>query len=216
MTTERKWLVQEVSMDTSLAQVYDEFAASYEANLNLFDMSEVFSSFCQHLPDKQGSLLDLGCGAGEPCARWFIERGWTVTGVDFSQRMLALASKHVPAMEAVHADMRQLEFPPERFDAITASYSLFHVPSDEHAALFAKCRRWLCPQGKMLFTYATKDYTGSDEFDGWKEFMGKKLYYSHKRPETLLATLAQAGFSVNAAERRSIGGETFLWITAGS
>ncbi len=32
-----------------------------------------------------------GCGAGEPVARYFVQRGDTVTGIDMSERMLALA-----------------------------------------------------------------------------------------------------------------------------
>ncbi len=83
----------------------------------------------------------------------------------------------------------------------------------DHAALFERWRRWLRPGGKALFTYATKAYTGSDEFDGTKRFMGEDLYYSHKRPEALYADLERIGFAIEAKECREIGGETFLWVT---
>jgi ubiquinone/menaquinone biosynthesis C-methylase UbiE len=202
-------------MNIPLEQIYDEFAETYEANRGRFDMTEVCRSFFTRLPEKKGRLLDLGCGAGEPFARWFIDQGWSVTGVDFSARMLALAAKYVPEMKTIHADMRQAEFEPDSFDAITAIYSLFHVPSDEHSALFAKFYRWLRPQGKILFTYAGREYTGCEEFDGCKEFMGRQLYYSHKRPETLRAMLAQAGFHVESEACRCLGGESFLWVQAG-
>ncbi len=203
-------------MQCALDRIYDGFAETYEANRGLFDMSEVFASFWESLAEKEhGSLLDLGCGAGEPFGRWFADRGWTVTGVDFSQRMLELAAKYVPEMQTVHADIRGADFPENSFDAVTAIYSLFHVPSGDQPALFAKIRRWLRPQGKMLFTYATKDYTGSEEFDGYKDFMGQQLYYSHRTPAALRSMLAQAGFNIEAAEYRSIGGEIFLWVRTG-
>ena len=176
-------------------------------------MTEVFDSFYRRLAVQKGRLLDLGCGAGEPFARLFIDHGWTVTGVDFSERMLELASKYVPEMEAIHADMREIEFEPNQFDAITAIYSLFHVSRNDHAALFGKIYRWLCPKGKALFTYATKDYTGSDEFDGYIEFMAQELYYSHKSPVKLYDILEKVGFNIESTDYRNIGNETFLWVT---
>lgn len=197
----------------TLREIYDGFAETYEENRGLFDMTEVFDSFYARIEAKKGKLLDLGCGAGEPFARLFIDRGWTVIGVDFSKGMLELASKYVPEMQTIHVDMRKAEFEPSQFNAITAIYSLFHVPSNEHAALFDKFYQWLCPEGKALFTYATREYTGSIKFDGYKEFMDRKLYYSHKSPDELYTDLERIGFDVESMDYRNIGNETFLWVT---
>jgi cyclopropane fatty-acyl-phospholipid synthase-like methyltransferase len=197
----------------ALQDIYDEFARTYEANRGLFDMTDVFASFYARFEGRTGRLLDLGCGAGDAWDRLFVERGWSVTGVDFSRRMLELAAKHVPEMQTVHADMRQVEFPSCRFDAITAIYSLFHLARRDQALMFVKFSRWLIPGGTALFTYATRDYTGSDEFDGYKEFLGRQLYYSHTTPAGLYAELEQAGLNIEAAENRDIGNESFLWVT---
>lgn len=200
-------------MNIRLQKIYDGFAETYEENRGLFDMTEIFDSFYGGLDVKQGRLLDLGCGAGEPFARWFVDRGWKVTGVDFSKRMLELAAKYVPEMKTVYADMREVQFKPGQFDAIIAIYSLFHVPRQDHVPLFEKIYCWLRPKGKMLFTYATKEYTGSNEFNGYKKFMGQELYYSHKGPEELYADLEEVGFHIESWEYRNIGNETFLWVT---
>lgn len=202
-------------MKISLQEIYDKFAQTYEENRGLFDMSEVLDSFYGRLEIKKGRLLDLGCGAGEPFARYFVDRGWQVTGVDFSGRMLALAAKYVPEMKTVLSDIREVEFAPDKFEAITAVYSLFHIPCRDHKLLFEKFYRWLCPQGKILFTYATKEYTGFEEFDGCKEFLGQELYYSHKRPDVLRADLENIGFQIESWDYREIGGEIFLWVTVG-
>ncbi len=200
-------------MQTTVRGFYDEFADTYQKNRNLFDMTEVIDSFSRYLDTKKGELLDLGCGTGEPFALWFVDHDWSVTGVDFSKRMLELASKNVPEMKTICADMLQVEFDPNHFDAITATYSLFHIPSKNHAALFDKFYRWLRPKGSALFTYATKEYTGSKEFSGYIEFMGEELYYSHKSPEKLYAMLEKTGFKIESRDYRDIGGETFLWVT---
>lgn len=200
-------------MNTSLLKIYDGFAQTYEENRGLFDMTEVFNSFYEELGSKKGRLLDLGCGAGEPFPRLLIDRGWKVTGVDFSGKMLELAAKYVPEMKTIQSDMLEVEFEPNQFDAITAIYSLFHVPSTDHLSLFEKFYKWLVPQGKALFTYAIQEYTGQTEFDGYKEFMGQELYYSHKKPEELYTDLEQIGFNIESRIYREIGGETFLWVT---
>lgn len=200
--------------DNKLQAIYDSFAMTYEKNRGLFDMSEVFEAFYSELGNNSGDLLDLGCGAGEPFARLFIEKDWKVTGVDFSHKMLELASRYVPEMESIHADMRQATFESASFDAIIATYSLFHIPREEHPALLQNFYRWLRPGGQLLFTYATKEYTGSEEFSGYKPFMNQNLFYSHERPERLYAILAETGFDIKSTDYREIGGEVFLWVTA--
>ena len=200
-------------MGITLQEIYDEFADTYEDHRGLFDMTEVFESFYRCLDVEKGRLLDLGCGTGEPFARLFIDRSWTVIGVDFSKRMLEQASNYLPEMETIYADMREVEFEASQFNAIAAIFSLFHVPKKDQIGLFNKFYRWLCPKGKALFTYATKEYTGSDEFDGYKKFMGQELYYSHTSPDKLYAILEEIGFNIESADYRDIGDEIFLWVT---
>jgi cyclopropane fatty-acyl-phospholipid synthase-like methyltransferase len=202
-----------MSTEPDLRPAYTALAASYEANRDQFRMDEVLDDIFARLP-QTGHLLDLGCGAGEPVARTFLQRGWRVTGVDFCPAMLDLAGLWVPAMTRIRADMRELSLPGGQFDAVTAVYSLFHIPWTQHPALFARIRDWLKPGGTLLFTYATRDYTGAERFDGLKTFMGQSLYYSHTTPEELCDQLAGAGLPVVQALERTIGGETFLWVTA--
>ena len=87
------------------------------------------------------------------------------------------------------------------------------VIEDGHVPLFNKFYRWLGPKGKALFTYATKEFTGSNKFDGYIEFMGRELYYSHKSPEELYAHLEEIGFNIESTDYRDIGNEIFLWVT---
>ena len=198
---------------TYLQKVYDGFAEIYDESREQFDIDELIRSFYQRLKSNQGELLDLGCGAGIPLARFFAERNWSVTGVDFSRKMLDLANKHVPQMKTVFADITQIEFDEKAFDAITAIYSLFHIPKDQHHDLFEKIYSWLKPGGMAFFTYATKEYTGNDVFDGYKEFLGQRLYYSHDTLQALNRLLHEIGFYVESKEYKTIAEETFLWVT---
>jgi cyclopropane fatty-acyl-phospholipid synthase-like methyltransferase len=201
------------SMNQTLQEVYDGFADAYEANRGVFDLTEILNTFYSGFGQNSGKLLDLGCGAGEPLGRYFIDRDWSVTGVDFSKRMLELASRYTPEMQTIHADMCDVEFHESHFNAVVAIYSLFHIPSIHHSELFRKIHRWLVPNGRALFTYATKDYTGFDRFDGYKHFMGQSLYYSHKTPDELYKDLEDIGFNIVSKDYVDIGNEVFLWVT---
>lgn len=200
-------------MQNDLRNIYNRFAETYEQNRNLFDMTEVIADFSQQLPRQPGKMLDLGCGAGEPFPAHFINQGWQVTGVDFSSRMLEMAHRFQPKMKTIFADIRKVEFPGEQFDAATMIYCLFHIEYTRHRHIFQKIYRWLKPGGKSLFTYATKEYTGAEVFNGYKEFMGEQLFYSHTTPAHLSGDLASIGFAIESAQYRKIGGETFLWMT---
>jgi len=200
-------------MDTTLQKIYDGFAETYDAGRDQFDMSAILPPFFTALDKKTGHLLDLGCGAGIPFPAYFIAHGWSVVGVDFSEEMLKLAARLVPEMKTECGDMLAMQFESDSFDALTAIYSLFHLPREQHAELFHRFHHWLRPGGRMLFTYATKAYTGQDSFEGTKEFMGQRLFYSHLTPEQMDAALHEAGFQIESAVLREIGGESFLWVT---
>ncbi len=93
------------------------------------------------------------------------------------------------------------------------SHELFHIPWVDHPAVFSRIATWLKPGGHALFTYATEEYTGSVEFNGYKDFMGQRLFYSHATVEVLHAQLAEAGLEIIDEQRLLIGGENFLWLT---
>lgn len=202
-------------MKDNLKEIYNEFAREYDENRDIFDISEIIESFWNKLSKPKGKLLDLGCGAGVPFAQSFVEKGWEVIGVDFSEEMLRAANKNVPEMKTILSDITKIEIPGNSIDAVSAIYSLFHLPKEEQSLLFKRVRKWLKPGGKFLFTYASREYTGKDEFDGSITFMEQELYYSHTTPEKLRSELTKTGFSNLKFEYHEIGGEIFLWVTAG-
>ena len=72
------------------------------------------------------TILDLGTGTGN-LAKKFIEQGCEVWGTDFSNQMLSVARKKLPAAHFVLHDLRQ-PFPPtilRCYDRIVSAY-LFH------------------------------------------------------------------------------------------
>src|SRR3978361_265539 len=54
------------------------------------------------------SVLDLGCGGGDPVAHHIAARGFHVTGVDSSPTLISLCRSRMPEQEWMVADMRSL------------------------------------------------------------------------------------------------------------
>ncbi|MDQ3864912.1 MAG: class I SAM-dependent methyltransferase [Actinomycetota bacterium] len=194
---------------------YDRMAEQYLATRDPYDpLALTALEDLASLPTG-AVMLDLGCGAGVPVTRWLADRGFAVTGVDVSARQLELARTNVPDGTFLKADMTELAFAPESFDAVVAFHSIIHVPRAEHPALLADIHRWLKPEGLFLATMTVTDYEGRDEnWGGW----GAPMVWSHYDGEANVAMLREAGFEIHYAEPRTGLGtrnaETWLWVLA--
>jgi SAM-dependent methyltransferase len=91
-------------------------------------------------------LLDAGCGTGELAERAAAVLGCDVVGVDQSERMLELARAR--GVEAVRADVVELPFHDGSFDAVSASWMLYHLPDVDRA--LRELRRVLRPGGRLV------------------------------------------------------------------
>jgi len=115
-------------------------------------------------------VVDLGCGAGVPGTLALTGHGLAVLGVDFSEVQLARARRLVPAARFVRADMARFQLRPASVDAVTAFYSLIHLPLADQRELLPRIRAWLCPGGYLLalvgaaYWTATEEYLGADMF----------------------------------------------------
>jgi SAM-dependent methyltransferase len=83
-------------------------------------------------------VLDMACGRGRH-ARWFIEEGCRVTGIDISPESIAEARKTVPNGAFVVHDIRE-PFATERYDLVVClftSLGYFESPGDDQRAMMA-------------------------------------------------------------------------------
>ncbi len=117
--------------------------------------------------EKGARVLDIGCGAGVPVSR-ALAAEFSVTGVDISEEMVRRARKSVPEANFIVGDVMSLAFPEDHFSAVTAFYSIFHLPREEHPELFRRVNGWLKPGGLFLGTVSLSNeapYTEDDFFD---------------------------------------------------
>ena len=99
--------------------------------------------------DGPGAVIDVGMGPGRVLEA-LAHRSWTVSGVDASEPMVALARRRLPeaAERLVRAPAEQLPFEAESFDAAVATGVLEYV-ADPQAAL-REIARVLCGGGRLV------------------------------------------------------------------
>lgn len=88
------------------------------------------------------TVLDVGCGTGA-FAAVMLEQGFRVTGIDTSEKMLAVAKKRVvhPDAQFILADGARLPFDDDSFDLVFASYVLHGMPRPERLDLYREMKR---------------------------------------------------------------------------
>jgi ubiquinone/menaquinone biosynthesis C-methylase UbiE len=186
-------------------QGYDKIANDYYNHRDLNKFNRELEKFASLLPDN-AHILDVGCGAGIPTAKFLINRGIRVTGIDLSETMLNLARENVPNAEFIKMDMNKLEFEKNTFDGIISVYTLFHVPKKNHFEIFKKFFEILKPGGILLIN------TGISESEGKSNFFGVPMFWSNYNPKTTLELVRRAGLSIVSEGILERGGEYQYWI----
>ncbi len=97
------------------------------------------------------SALDLGCGTGKLLAR-LSEAGHPVTGLDFSENMLAASAKNASNARLVKSAILQAPqaLAGQKFDCIYAAYSLHHLTDLEKYDLLDRLKDLLAPEGVVI------------------------------------------------------------------
>jgi demethylmenaquinone methyltransferase / 2-methoxy-6-polyprenyl-1,4-benzoquinol methylase len=84
-------------------------------------------------PPVGGAALDIACGSGQLTRelRKHVGSGGRVVGLDFSDRMLAVARASHPAIEWVQGDATSLPFDDSSFDAATIAFGLRNLANPQ-------------------------------------------------------------------------------------
>jgi demethylmenaquinone methyltransferase / 2-methoxy-6-polyprenyl-1,4-benzoquinol methylase len=154
-------------------------------------------------------VLDACCGTGD-LALADARAGGRVTGVDFSEEMLARAERKAPEFDWVQADAAALPFPDASFDSATIGFGIRNLADLE--AGFRELARVLVPGGRLGCLEITRPHGVLRPFfrvwfDGLVPVAGKVLpggaAYSYlpasvrrfPGPEDLAAAMERAGFA---------------------
>lgn len=167
----------------------DDWIAA-RSSLDQGDLNEAgwLERFTAALP-AGGTVLDVGCGHGHPIAARLLARGFRVTGIDTSERLIAHARRTLPEGEWILGDMRTADID-QRLDGIIAWCSLFHLtPADQRLTLPALLRRGAA--GAVALFNAGP--AGGEAIGRWR---GEDLYHASLAPEAYRVMLKDAGYDL--------------------
>lgn len=158
-------------------------------------------------------VLDLGCGAGIPSTAELAVRHH-VLGIDISEAQILRARGNVPSARFEKGDFTTAEIAPGSLDAVTAFYSLTHVPQAEHGELFRRIAGWLRPDGYFLGTLSAHGRSNGVQAD----FVGVPMFFSGHDAATNRTLLHDGGWEIVVDEVVSMvepgGASAFHWVLA--
>ena len=139
-------------------------------------------------------VLDLGCGTGNPIAKYIIEKGLLLIGVDQSEKMLEIARRVVPEADFIHSDMINVKLA-DGFRAAIVWDSIFHIERKHHSGIFRKLAKSLEQGARLLLSVGG---SGADDFTS--EMYGHTFFYSGHEPEVTRQLLEAEGFEIEVWE----------------
>ncbi|AUC96858.1 SAM-dependent methyltransferase [Bradyrhizobium sp. SK17] len=165
-------------MDDATLQFYRHNAEAYAGWAKA--PSTRLVAFLKLLP-RGGSILELGCGAGNHAAVMLAE-GFVLRATDGSPEMAEVAARRINhPVEAMLFDQLDER---DAYDGVWASACLLHVPRDELAGILGRIHRALKPDGLFYASYKVGHDDGRDS-------IGR--YYNYPTADWLAATYASSG-----------------------
>jgi demethylmenaquinone methyltransferase/2-methoxy-6-polyprenyl-1,4-benzoquinol methylase len=148
----RQLLDEQIAYYRAVAREYFDHALSPTGANEIQDALEAFAP--------TGDVLELACGPGTWTAA-LVRHAASLTAVDASPEMLAIASKQTGAQRVrfVHADLFSWQ-PDRRYDVVFFGFWLSHVPNERFDAFWKLVADCLVADGRVFFVddaYRTAD-----------------------------------------------------------
>lgn len=171
---------------------FDLWADGYDSSVGLSDedgtypfagyksiLNEIYSRV---LSGSGRAVLDIGFGTATLAAKLY-ERGCSICGQDFSQRMLELAQAKMPEARLYMGDFSRglaEDLKARRYDAIIATYSLHHLTDAQKVGMLRELRGLLNEGGHIYIgdvafeTRAELEICRAQAGDEWD---GDEIYF---------------------------------------
>ncbi|MGX7391707.1 class I SAM-dependent methyltransferase [Enterococcus canintestini] len=130
------------------------------------------------LPDfTDKTVLDLGCGYGWHCLYAAEHGAKAVTGVDLSEKMLAVAKEKTAGypVNYLQADIATITFPVATFDVVLSSLAIHYVA--DFKRLILNIKQYLKPDGILVFSVEHPAFTAEGSQDWYYDEKGNILHY---------------------------------------
>ncbi len=147
--------------------------------------------FISLLP-KGAHILDVGCGGGRD-AKYFIKKGFKVTGVDASKVLISLAKKEVPKATFKEMDILKLAFPTNSFDAIWGQAVILHLKRKDVPKAIKNFYKVLKKDGRL---YLNVKKGKGEAYVKEKLSGGHERFYTYFSKKELVDLFKKQGFKI--------------------
>lgn len=131
--------------------VYERNAAEFDAERDKSGIEALWlDRFAAQLPEG-GTVLDAGCGTGDPVSRYFIERGHGLTGIDYAGPMIEIARSRFRDASWRVEDMTRLDMG-VRFDGVLSWNAFYHLSPSRQRIALERFAAHLKPGGPLMLT----------------------------------------------------------------
>lgn len=134
------------------AELYDRVRPTYPTAL--------YADLAALLRPELPRVLEIGCGTGQATAP-MVERGWSVTAVELSPELAAVARRKLPEAEVITAAFEDWPLPVERFDLVLSATAFHWIDPDVRVVKSADALR----PGGVLAVVATHHVESSRSRD---------------------------------------------------
>jgi 8-oxo-dGTP pyrophosphatase MutT (NUDIX family) len=169
---------------------YESSAFDYARNVEGLHPHKEAERFLSLIPSGK-TIIDIGCGSGRDVKK-FSDRGFHVTGIDFSPSMIEIARSNAPKATFKIIDMHALNLE-EIFDAAWANASLLHIAKINFPKVLKKICSLLNDDGLFYIKMKQGSHEGI-EIDARYDNLPK--FYSYFEENELKRLLIEAGFDI--------------------
>jgi len=190
----------------NLKDTYNKIAEAWYSDHSSDDWWQEGTNMFISFVKPGGMVLDIGCGGGTK-SKYLADKGLKITGIDFSENLLAIAQKEVPKGEFLLMDLNDIDKLNNAYDGIFMQAVLLHVPKNQVEVVLKKVIERLNVGGYLYVAVKEKVEGGIDEevkrendygyeyerffsyftvqeFENWFKHLGLEVVYKDVKPPT--------------------------------
>jgi putative AdoMet-dependent methyltransferase len=188
---------------------FNMWAGDYDKSVNIADdnntypfagykelMNAIYSTVMEKCPCK---ILDIGIGTGTLSAKLY-EGGNDITGIDFSSKMLEIASEKMPKAKLIQFDFTKglpQELDGAKFDFIVSTYALHHLTDHEKVVFIKSLLQHLTETGTIIIgdvSFPNRDEMAKCEALSGDEWDDEEFYFIFSELKDHLADICKLSY----------------------
>lgn len=191
---------------------YNRNAEKYAQTLSGRPRMENINLFLSYVSTGE-KILDAGCAGGRD-SHVILEKGYTVTGLDISKGLIAVARKTYPLITFVEGSFLQLPFADNTFDGVWAHASLVHMETEEDTRKAIQEFVRVLKTGGILYTYVKEQLSKEKTSNKPDSFSDVPRFFRYYTKEQIETWFVEAGCTIVKSEKQDDLGkrEGVSWI----